>query len=346
MTWKFLGEAIRNFDIIAVQECMDDMDGLLRLMKELEGFKFISSDKTGVFPGDNGLAERLVFIYRIATVELGEVISDITYDRSKVSQLIHDNMDSLIEAKEKYDRALTDYERKRRRTKPKFDLPIFLSFIRQPFCSSFKAGIGYEDYEPYCFMAINAHLIFGSKKDRWREFEALMTWIKGRVENRDKMYYPSFILLGDLNLDFDDPDKDIKKMENLMKKLDVESMKEVHVNFPFLDPHPTESEHFTSNIRLSQRYDQIGLFFHDNDGLGKGFPTHKENKSCGQDKQGPDYGVFNFTELFANALTGESFSMKSSVKQRVFARRYEHEVSDHMPIWLRLKLKKRTSSSS
>ena len=23
------------------------------------------------------------------------------------------------------------------------------------------------------------------------------------VENRDKMYYPSFILLGDLNLDFD-----------------------------------------------------------------------------------------------------------------------------------------------
>ena len=112
-------------------------------------------------------------------------------------------MDSIIEAKEKYDRALTDYKRKRRRTKPRFDLPVFLSFIRQPFCSSFKAGIGYEDYEPYCFMAINAHLIFGSKKDRWREFEALMTWIKGRVENRDKMYYPSFILLGDLNLDFD-----------------------------------------------------------------------------------------------------------------------------------------------
>ena len=90
-----------------------------------------------------------------------------------------------------------------------------------------------------------------------------MTWIKGRVENRDKMYYPSFVLLGDLNLDFDNPEKDIKKMENLMKKLDVEAMKEVHVNFPFLDPHPTEREHFTSNIRLSQRYDQIGIFFHE-----------------------------------------------------------------------------------
>jgi endonuclease/exonuclease/phosphatase family metal-dependent hydrolase len=93
--------------------------------------------------------------------------------------------------------------------KPKFDLPFFLSFIRQPFCVSFKIA-GHPGTTPIRFMAVNAHLLFGTPKARKKEFQALMEWIICRVKENEKSYYPNFILLGDLNLDFDDPEKDYK----------------------------------------------------------------------------------------------------------------------------------------
>mmetsp|Transcript_567 Transcript_567/g.641 ORF Transcript_567/g.641 Transcript_567/m.641 type:complete len:161 (+) Transcript_567:559-1041(+) len=152
--------------------------------------------------------------------------------------------------------------------------------------------------------------------DRWREFVALMNWIRDRVVQKDKIYYPSFILLGDLNLDYNDADKDIKKMDQYLKNIDSDTSDEVHVNFPFLDVHPNEKSQFTSNVSLTQRYDQIGLFFRDDDGECKGFPTYSENKCMGKHGHGPDYGVFNFTELFAKALTGKSFGELSKVEKK------------------------------
>jgi hypothetical protein len=50
---------------------MDDMDGIHRLVEELDGaFCLIISDKTGTYPGDRGLGERLAFLYRTSSVEL------------------------------------------------------------------------------------------------------------------------------------------------------------------------------------------------------------------------------------------------------------------------------------
>ena len=70
-TWKFLGIICKHFDIMAIQECMDDMDGIHRLVEELDGaFCLIISDKTGTYPGDRGLGERLAFLYRTSSVEL------------------------------------------------------------------------------------------------------------------------------------------------------------------------------------------------------------------------------------------------------------------------------------
>ena len=49
-TWKFLGITCKRFDLIAVQECMDNLDGIYRLMQELnkdDEYKLICSDKTG-----------------------------------------------------------------------------------------------------------------------------------------------------------------------------------------------------------------------------------------------------------------------------------------------------------
>lgn len=50
-TWEFLADVCRRFDLLAVQEIMDDLSGL-RKLQGLVGpeFGMIVSDKTGAFP--------------------------------------------------------------------------------------------------------------------------------------------------------------------------------------------------------------------------------------------------------------------------------------------------------
>ena len=82
-TWDFLATVCGSFDLIAVQEIMDDLSGMQRLMSLLgPGFTLIVSDQTGVFPGERGVGERLGFIYRWSAVERMEVTTDISYDRT------------------------------------------------------------------------------------------------------------------------------------------------------------------------------------------------------------------------------------------------------------------------
>ncbi|MFC1969517.1 hypothetical protein ACFLVF_03420 [Chloroflexota bacterium] len=53
-------------------------------------------------------------------------------------------------------------------------MPVFLTFIRQPFCVGFRIH-GYPGTDPYEFMAVNAHLNYGDPKhDPIQEFHALM----------------------------------------------------------------------------------------------------------------------------------------------------------------------------
>ena len=103
------------------------MDGIHRLVEELDGaFCLIISDKTGTYPGDRGLGERLAFLYRTSSVELWEVVSDITYDRTKVTQIIFENLEAINKIKKEYDDDMRDYQNKRRKTKPKLNPPTFL----------------------------------------------------------------------------------------------------------------------------------------------------------------------------------------------------------------------------
>ncbi len=332
-TWKFLAHVCKHFDLIAVQEVMDDLSGLNLLMEKIgPEFGLIVSDKTGSFPGDRGLGERLAFIFRWSVLKRGEVVSDITYDRSKVSEILFENLDAFTKAKDDYEKSMKRFETGKRKTKPKLKMPMFLSFIRQPFCVSFKI-VGHPDTQPYRFMAVNAHLIFGTPDERRKEFEALMEWINRRVKQVKKAYYPNFMLMGDLNLKYDNPEADFKEIEDYLKSFDNEAGEQVHVNFPFLDIHPGQPKHFTSNVKQTQRYDQIGLFFRD-----KGMPTHLDNEKMGDSEKGPDFGVFNFTELFCKALKGKSYASLSKEEQDDLVAHYEHNVSDHMPLWLRLPL--------
>ncbi len=326
-TWDFLAHICQQYDLLAVQEVMDDLTGLKRIMEKLgPEFGLIVSDRTGAFPGGPGLAERLAFIFRWTVVHRGEVVSDITYDRSKVLQILAENIDSINEVMQPYSKALVDFHQGRR-SKPKGPkMPVFLSFIRQPFCVSFKI-VGFPGTKPYRFMAVNAHLMFGRMQDRRKEFDALMTWIIERVKQNDKAYYPNFILLGDLNLDFDNPRTDRSRIEKHLKTFNNDAGEEVSVNFPFLDPYPGKTAPFRTNARLNQTFDQVGLFFRE-----QGFPTHLDNKIMGANRTGPDYGVFNFVKLFQDALGVPNNELAG------FYPRFEHKVSDHMPLWLRLSL--------
>jgi hypothetical protein len=59
----------------------------------------------------------------------------------------------------------------------------------------------------------------------------------------------------------------------------------------------------------------------------------------GQKERGPNYGVFNFVRLFDDALNiRKKLADMTDDEREAFFSRFEHKVSDHMPIWLRLPL--------
>ena len=331
-TWEFLAEAVRSFDLVSVQEIMDNLSGIRRLMNLLgPEFDLIVSDQTGVFPGDPGVGERLGFIYRKSVVERTEVATDITYDRSRILSIIAANYESFSKAMGPYADRLAAYEAGTSLSKPRLHMPIFLTFIRQPFCVSFRIS-GHPGTRPYEFMAVDAHLYFGEYiSDRRQEFDALMDWIIERVAMDHRAYYPNFLLMGDLNLDYDNPDTDRARIEQHLKSFNNASGEDVNVYFPFLDPHPGETESFRTNARMSQTFDQIGLFSRDSR-----LPTFEDNIIMGQNSRGPDYGVFNFVELFSQALLGVPFESLVGDAREEFLARFQHKVSDHMPLWIRL----------
>ena len=193
---------------------------------------------------------------------------------------------------------------------------------------------GHPGTEPYEFMAVNAHLYFGNYiDDRRQEFNALVDWIMNRLKKNTRAYYPNFILLGDLNLDYDNPERDRQRIEERLKSLNSELGDGPNVNFPFLDPHAPRTEVFRTNARMSETFDQIGLFSRD-----PRLPTYVHNPQMGTDARGPDYGVFEFVNLFSEALLDRPYEDLSSTERGDLVGRFEHKVSDHMPLWLRLPL--------
>lgn len=324
--WEFLARICAQFDLIGVQEIMSNLGGLRRLREELakhvengsEGFAAVVSDETGVFPGDTGGSEeRLGFIYRWPVVERMEIASDLTYDRTKTFKTLVANRESLIEALEACDGDVAE-----------FRPPFFVTFARQPHGVAFRI----RDEEPYVFLAVNAHLIYGKRiDDRRREFTALMDLLKGRLAGDDDA---NLILMGDLNLDFDNPKNDRSRIDRQIKDLDdALTGSGAHVNFPFLDKHKDHDEVFRTNARQKETYDHIGLFAHN-----PRLPSYDQNELMPQAPEGPDYGVFNFMELFSEAIYDRAWGELTKEEKGWLMERIEHRVSDHMPLWLRLPL--------
>ena len=146
-------------------------------------------------------------------------------------------------------------------------------------------------------MAVNAHWYFGNYiDDRRQEFNALVDWIMSRFSAGSQAYYPNFILRGDLNLDYDNPARDRSRIEERIKSLNGK-LDGANVNFPFLDVHPGRQEVFRTNARMTETFAQIGPFNRD-----PRPPTYPDNPTMGARPQGPDYGVFEFCDLFSEAV--------------------------------------------
>lgn len=362
-TMTFLADVCRRFDLVAVQEVMSDMDALRRL-RDLMGERYglVVSDIVGTFPGERGNEERLAFIYNPALVRRAELVTSVSTSRTKVLKALARHHKELFDVMEKspdaqaqrryvretlpeYHRKLDAGEKPRAPKEPKFkvDVDPFLQFIREPFAVAFEVH-GHPGLDVYRFLAVNAHLQFGRMADRKAEARAMFEWIIHKAESAENT---NIVVLGDLNFDLDHPEKDLKEIIDEFKKIRRSGRnKKLYVSFPFIFPHPRPPElHpagdvYRTNIRLSQTYDQIGVFSQD-DQVGK----HLETTSTGhgaQTKWGepnyPDYGVFNFSDLFSVALNGKSLRALSKDEQKAFTKRFEHKVSDHMPIWYRVPL--------
>ncbi len=358
-TWRFLADVFRHFDLLAIQEVLEDMEGL-RHLKELMGDEFgmVVSDTTGAFPNEGGLAERLAFLFNWTVVNRKEMVTDVTYDRTKVIEIIGESEHAIHEAVDnaradpKYNRQMRRYQERMARfeaghgSEPKkpslpIKMPVFVSFIRTPFTVAFEIR-GHPGAERYTFLAINAHLYFGNYiDDRRQEFDALMAWIMGRVQQGDMNDSLNIVLLGDLNLDFDNPDNDRGRILELIDRLNRKGGKEVNVYFPLLQPHPQrpnqqlmgrDGRPLQTNARLTQTFDQIGIFSRDER------LKRLTNKNAGANPRGPDFGVFDFVNLFSEALHERPFAALTDTQRGALLARFEHQVSDHMPLWFRIPL--------
>ena len=303
------------------------------MLKKNPDYRFLISDATGAFPGEAGLTERLCFAYNLNYVQRDEVASDVTYDRSKLIATLFERMDDINEALQTFTKKMQSYNSGLTKTKPTVKMPVFLSFIRQPYCVAFRLGKRGTS-KPYEVMAVNAHLLFGKyMSDRMQEFDALMEWIIERVKQDNKTYYDNFLLLGDLNLNFDNPKRDINHITKYLKEFDANSGDEFNVNFPFLDAHPTQDEVWRTNARKSETFDQIGFFSND-----ERLPNYKANEEAGTEENGFDYQVFDFVKLFGMATLGKPLADMSKSEKKGFLPKFEHKVSDHMPTWVQLPL--------
>lgn len=338
--WDFLKRFVSRFDLLAVQEVMDDLSGIRRLHKMLGSkYELIVSDTTGAVPGARGLRERLAFLYRPERIELKELASDITYDRSVVISTLKKN----INLWKKFFKDFDDTNKQREQEgKDKLGLsdvehPGFLTFIRTPHCASFSIkGTGNAD--SLDFLAVNAHLLYGqSEEERTREFFALLEWLAQRAKQSKRMYYKNMILMGDLNMDFDSPDSRYSDIVRLLIELNsnlLTGQSAARVIFPFLNVHPDQDSLFNTNARKSETFDHVAFFIDKNE---NGFPLDTQNQQAGQG--GPndyDYGVFDFSELFAQAVYGKSFSQLNKTQIKSIYSKSKADVSDHMPIWVRI----------
>ncbi|MEM7313421.1 MAG: endonuclease/exonuclease/phosphatase family protein [Planctomycetota bacterium] len=340
--WDLLVQFCKACDFIAIQEVQDSLESVRELVNRLgDDYGLLVSDIAGGVPGERSMRERLAFVFNRKRVVPTELASDISFERSALLESLYEHRDEFLDAFQSRVEQLDEWELKnemrraagkRRLSKPPFVLPRFIQFIRSPHMASFIVPAIQDHIEPYEFVAINAHLLYGDKSkqkiERELEFKALLAWLIERSRERDRKYARNMMLFGDLNLDFEKSDIRRKAISKFIIDLNSKQLKgaPVKVNFPFIDQHPAASDVFRTNARRDQTYDHIAIFA-DDDRL----PPSSQNDEAGKTADGYDYGMFDFVQLFFDA-----FPSLLNVSRRSRYSKFEYDVSDHMPIWIRL----------
>jgi endonuclease/exonuclease/phosphatase family metal-dependent hydrolase len=340
--WQLIETFCRACDLVAIQEVMDSLECLRHLRERLgKDYRLVVSDIAGGVPGRSGARERLAFVYNAKRIEHTELASDITFERSAIFAELYDHRDDFFAAFGTRTAELDEWnmknaeraaQGKRKLPKPAFVLPRFVQFIRSPHTASFLVKAK-GAAAPYEFSAVNAHLLYGDKDkqrhERELEFKALLAWLLDRAREKDRNYAPNLMLFGDLNLDFEKTDVRRRAIEKFIVDINSKQLKGVpaKTNFPFLDQHPAQPGVFRTNARRNQTYDQIALFATD-----RRLPPPQLNGLAGTlGANHYDYGMFDFVRLFFDVHPNIA-----ALPARQRYRNFEYDVSDHMPIWIRL----------
>lgn len=329
----FFNRFAKNCDLLAVQEVQTDMFSIRDLCARMNAsrrgadFRILASDVTGRAPGARGLAERLAFIHDERRISHTEIAADISFDRSEIIKNVNKSIGALKQAVIQETGGLSIGEQ----AKSVFEdlknftgfnskkMNDFFDFIRSPHIASFRVNGTNSFYDVTC---VNAHLHFGKAAQRKKEFLTLLEW----VFLRSDLDSPITMILGDLNLDFErDNSARRDAIETFLSDINKKRAEKVKVNFPFLYDHPTDGP-IRTNARENETFDQIA-YFHDDRRL----PLAEHNILAGEGgKDFFDYGMFNFVKLFreAGVITSDNGTTDFT--------KFEHDVSDHMPIWVRM----------
>lgn len=330
---EFYNRFAKNCDLLAVQEAQTDMFSLRDLCGRMNAsrrgakFRILASDVTGRAPGSTGLAERLAFIHDERRISHTDIAADISFDRSEIIINVNRSIEELKQVamdkaggQSMSDQAQSIFEQLK--DFAGFDstkMNAFFDFIRSPHVASFRVNGSGAHYDVAC---VNAHLHFGKASQRKKEFLTLLEW----VFLRSDMDAPITMILGDLNLDFGrDNTARRDAIETFLQDVNKKRSEKVKVNFPFLYDHPTQGP-IRTNARENETFDQIA-YFHDDRRL----PLVEHNALAGQGgKDFFDYGMFNFVKLFreAGVISGSNGGTDFT--------KFENDVSDHMPIWVRM----------
>ncbi|MDP6875513.1 MAG: hypothetical protein QF521_18485, partial [Alphaproteobacteria bacterium] len=248
------------------------------------------------------MAERLAFFYRHSRIRRLAMASDLTVDLTSVLENVFGHQEELLASRRVFEAKMAKFHAGKRKTKPTYVPPAFVTFVRTPFVAAFEAPAA-NDQAPLRFSAVNAHLVYGTPQQREDEFQALVRWLAARLLADQRLLTPSFILLGDLNLDVDLPEVDRKRISGKIRDYNKEffgNPADNRIYFPFVDKHPAKGKVLRTNARQNQTFDQIAFF---RDPKEAGLPDHSWRAAAGVAK--PDsyqFDVFNFADLFAEAL--------------------------------------------
>ena len=271
----YLGEIIDHFDLVAIQEVNEDLQGLYRLQNVLGNqYRVIYSDVT---EGRSGNKERLAFLYDSRKLSFTNLAGEIVIPPMKVEEA---------------------GEEKEYRPQEQLARTPFIIGLRT---SWFK------------FMIATVHIIYGKGRsdtpERVREIRYLSDFLAARAENQHA-HAGNLILLGDFN---------IFKKNN-------QTFQEIARNFYI----PEELQDLPTNISQNRFYDQIAF---------KGQVPTSHIKA----------GVFNFYEYvyrpedelaYADQMPDTYHDKEEPEDKARYFKTYwrTHQMSDHLPLWVELKI--------